>query len=126
MCSIAAGAFSAAVSLEGNSLYLWGTGTFGEFQTPHLVKKIDKPVLQVSIGSDFGAALTVGGEVFTWGDNPQGQLGTGDFVNCGTPRPLQKLGKEGRRFTSLACGSNFTLCLSQADSVSKKMQQSSL
>lgn len=40
MSYIAAGTFSAAIALETGSLYLWGTGTFGEFKTPHRVKKI--------------------------------------------------------------------------------------
>ena len=38
---IAAGSFSAAVSENGGSLFLWGTGAFGEFLTPHRVKKIE-------------------------------------------------------------------------------------
>jgi hypothetical protein len=37
---IAAGSFSGAISSEASSLYLWGTGSFGEFLTPHRVKKI--------------------------------------------------------------------------------------
>lgn len=37
---VAAGSFSAAVSEDGGSVFLWGTGTFGEFMTPHRVKKI--------------------------------------------------------------------------------------
>ena len=40
MRSIAAGSFSAAISDETKCLYLWGTGAFGEFLTPHRVKKI--------------------------------------------------------------------------------------
>ena len=31
MSSIAAGTFSASIAKETGSLYLWGTGTFGEF-----------------------------------------------------------------------------------------------
>jgi alpha-tubulin suppressor-like RCC1 family protein len=38
---IAAGSFSASIAKDSGSLYLWGTGTFGEFKTPHRVKKID-------------------------------------------------------------------------------------
>ena len=40
MSFVAAGSFSAAISKESKSLYLWGTGAFGEFLTPHRVKKI--------------------------------------------------------------------------------------
>jgi alpha-tubulin suppressor-like RCC1 family protein len=40
MKSIEAGSFSAAISEDGSNLFLWGTGAFGEFLTPHRVKKI--------------------------------------------------------------------------------------
>jgi len=58
MSFIAAGGFSAAISQEGKHLYLWGTGVFGELQTPNRVKKISTKVEQVQIGSDFGVCLT--------------------------------------------------------------------
>jgi hypothetical protein len=41
---IAAGSFSASISSDTASLYLWGTGTFGEFHSPHRVKKITERV----------------------------------------------------------------------------------
>ena len=41
MSFICAGGFSASISKETGSLYLWGTGTFGVFNTPHRVKKIE-------------------------------------------------------------------------------------
>ena len=37
---IAAGSFSGSISEDTRSLFLWGTGAFGEFLTPHRVKKI--------------------------------------------------------------------------------------
>jgi X-linked retinitis pigmentosa GTPase regulator len=50
MSYIAAGTFSASVSKDKGELYLWGTGTFGEFKTPHRVKKIKEKILKVSLG----------------------------------------------------------------------------
>ena len=67
MSQIAAGSFSAAISRETKSLYLWGTGAFGEFLTPHRVKKIQDESVQVSIGDGFGMALTQMGKVYSWG-----------------------------------------------------------
>jgi alpha-tubulin suppressor-like RCC1 family protein len=58
MSYIAAGSFSASVSKDTGSLYLWGTGTFGAFKTPHRVKKIEGRVMQVTIGDSFGIVLT--------------------------------------------------------------------
>lgn len=58
MHSIAAGSFSAAISEDTKSLFLWGSGAFGEFLTPHRVKKIKGETLHVSVGDGFGMALT--------------------------------------------------------------------
>ena len=85
MKTIAAGTFSASIAKESGSLYLWGTGTFGEFKTPHRVRKIDKKVLQVEIGESFGIALTEERRIYTWGINENGQLGSGDFEDKPTP-----------------------------------------
>ena len=37
---ISAGSFSAAISQDASDLYIWGSGVFGEFLTPHRVKTI--------------------------------------------------------------------------------------
>ena len=47
---VAAGSFSASISQDTNQLYLWGTGTFGSFHSPHRVKKIAEDVISVSVG----------------------------------------------------------------------------
>ena len=39
--SVRAGSFSAAMS-QDHQLYLWGTGSFGQFYTPHRVKSVTK------------------------------------------------------------------------------------
>ena len=69
---VAAGSFSAAISEDTKSLFLWGSGAFGEFLTPHRVKKIKGETLQVSIGDGFGMALTGQGNVYSWGENHLG------------------------------------------------------
>lgn len=82
---IAAGSFSAAISEDTKSLFLWGSGAFGEFLTPHRVKKIKGETLQCSIGDGFGLALTREGNVYSWGENQLGQLGSGDNQTKATP-----------------------------------------
>ena len=69
---IAAGSFSASISDDTRSLFLWGSGAFGEFLTPHRVKKIKGETAQVSIGGGFGLALTADGNVYSWGENAAG------------------------------------------------------
>lgn len=58
MGKIAAGSFSASVSSDTGELYIWGSGPFGEFITPHRVKTLAGPAKEVSIGHNFGIALT--------------------------------------------------------------------
>ena len=69
---IAAGSFSASIAKETGSLYLWGHGTFGEFKTPHRVKKIKQKSAKVQIGNSFGAVLTEDKKIYTWGVNQEG------------------------------------------------------
>lgn len=69
---IAASNFSACISKEQGSLYLWGKGLFGEFSTPHRVKKITEPLIKVTISHNYGAALTDVGDdglrnLYSWG-----------------------------------------------------------
>jgi len=109
MRSISAGSFSAAISDETRSLFLWGTGAFGEFLTPHRVKKIKGETLQVSLGDGFGMALTQQGHIYSWGENHAGQLGTGDNVTKATPQLMSHL--DSKRVTSMACGRNFVVAL---------------
>lgn len=126
MCYVAAGNFSASVSTENKSLYLWGSGTFGELETPHRVKKVPDPIKTVSIGGDFGAVLTETQQVYTWGDNPQGQLGTGDFVDCGTPKAVPNVVKDGRAISKVVCGQSSLFCLGQNKDISGKVFESTL
>lgn len=119
MSQIAAGSFSASVSQETGSLYLWGTGSFGEFHSPHRVKRIPERVEHVSIGDKFGVALTIDHQIYSWGENAQGQLGTGDFESLSTPRQMQRLTSDGRVVQQVACGSSFVLCLGQVEAAAE-------
>lgn len=82
---IAAGSFSASISEDASNLFLWGTGSFGEFLTPHRVKKIRGETIDISLGSGFGVALSSTGFLYSWGDNTNGELGHGDYVLRNTP-----------------------------------------
>lgn len=75
MRSIAAGSFSGSISHDSGDLYLWGSGVFGEFLTPHRVKTIQGVTLEVSIGNHFGSAVNKDGVVYSWGHNNSGELG---------------------------------------------------
>jgi X-linked retinitis pigmentosa GTPase regulator len=85
MKHIAAGSCSASISSDSGDLYLWGSGVFGEFLTPHRVKTISNRVVGISLGNQFGAAINSEGLVYTWGRNSNGELGSGFFEERATP-----------------------------------------
>jgi len=75
MKKVAAGSFSASISSDTNDLYLWGSGVFGEFLTPHRVKTISGGTIDVAIGNHYGCAINNSGVVYSWGHNNNGELG---------------------------------------------------
>ena len=111
MTFVAAGSFSAAISQDNKSLFLWGSGTFGQFLTPHRVKKIRGETSLVSIGDGFGVAMTEQGFLYSWGENNVGQLGSGDTQVKSTPQIMTHL--DTKRVTSVACGRNFVIAMGQ-------------
>ena len=92
-------------------MYLWGEGLFGQFHTPHRVKKIPEIVTEVSIGEGFGAAITLDNKIYSWGLNHQGQLGRGDFESTNGPRPLEIKVKSEKNIRTLSCGANFVVSI---------------
>jgi len=54
--------------------------------TPHRVKKIDGKAMQVDLGDKFGIVMTEERQLYTWGSNSNGQLGSGDFTERPTPQ----------------------------------------
>jgi alpha-tubulin suppressor-like RCC1 family protein len=126
MCYIAAGGFSAAISSDNKSLYIWGSSTFGELEIPNRVKKISEKVQQVSIGEEFGVALTEDQKIYTWGENTNGQLGKGDFQSIGSPKQINKLTADGKVISKVACGRDFVLCLGQVEALADQMWQQNI
>lgn len=108
---VAAGSFSASISEDKMDLFLWGSGSFGEFLTPHRVKKIKGQTVQVAIGYGFGVALSNQGYLYSWGMNDFGQLGSGDFSVRTTPQIMSPL--ETKLVTQIECGQFFSIALGQ-------------
>jgi len=73
MTKVRAGSFAASLSSDGQ-LYIWGSGVFGEFFTPHRVKSTTSiDVLDFQIGyKGFACVVTRKGELYTWGYNDAG------------------------------------------------------
>jgi alpha-tubulin suppressor-like RCC1 family protein len=65
----------------------------------------------VSIGESFGIVMTEDKDLYTWGQNYNGQLGSGDLIDKPTPQIMQQITSEGRMLKQVSCGANFALCI---------------
>ncbi|XP_053679051.1 probable E3 ubiquitin-protein ligase HERC2 [Anopheles nili] len=110
--------FSVALTRSG-SVYTWGKGDYhrlGHGNTDHVrrPKKVaslqGKKIISIATGSLHCVACSDGGQVFTWGDNDEGQLGDGTVSAIQRPRLVQSL--QGKHIVKVICGSAHTLALS--------------
>lgn len=68
-------------------------------------------VVRVACGGYHTAAVTAARELFAFGRNDRGQLGTGDAADRATPAPVAAL--RGRRVVLVACGGLHTLAATE-------------
>lgn len=110
--------FSVALTKSG-AVYTFGKGDYhrlGHGNTDHVrrPKKIaalqGKKIISISTGSLHCVACSDSGEVFTWGDNDEGQLGDGTVSAIQRPRLVTAL--QGKHIVKVTCGSAHTLALS--------------
>ncbi|XP_055913946.1 E3 ubiquitin-protein ligase highwire isoform X3 [Eupeodes corollae] len=73
----------------------------------HLVLPSNSPVVQIACGLHHTVVLTLTGEVFTFGSNQYGQLGTGDLQAVSGPVQVKVQGA----VSQIAAGSNHTVLL---------------
>lgn len=87
---IAAGSQHVVCLSKNGDVLTWGgnrKGQLGDGQltscfTPRVVAQLKhRPVVSVACGENHSMVLTVGGNVYSWGDNSCGQLGVGDTVH---------------------------------------------
>lgn len=116
---VVCGHHTTALSDDGE-LFIWGTGTFGEFTTPMRVTSIAAPVKDIDAGGFFGAAVDVYGVVWTWGSNDNGELGVGDYEPRTSPFPVKAL--QGKIVRAVSCGGGFAIAL--GNDVEPKLPQS--
>ncbi len=90
---IAAGRYHSIALAENGDIYTWGRGAYGVLGdgkktpslTPVLVEDVaayrkedaKNEVIKIDAAENFTIALTKNGEVLTWGENDQGQMGVG-------------------------------------------------
>ncbi|XP_012936715.1 E3 ubiquitin-protein ligase HERC2 [Aplysia californica] len=116
--------FSVALTQSG-AVYTWGKGDYHRLghgtddhvRRPRRVTALQgKKVIDVACGSLHCVACTETGEVFTWGDNDEGQLGDGTTNAIQRPRLVAAL--QGKKINRVACGSAHSLAWSTHKPVS--------
>ncbi|XP_041055229.1 E3 ubiquitin-protein ligase HERC2 isoform X4 [Carcharodon carcharias] len=110
--------FSVALTKSG-SVYTWGKGDYHRLghgsddhvRRPRQVQGLQgKKVIAIATGSLHCVCCTEDGEVYTWGDNDEGQLGDGTTNAIQRPRLVTAL--QGKKINRVACGSAHTLAWS--------------
>lgn len=123
---ISAGKFhSCGIEKQGN-IYCWGENSSGELgnnslpqsATPLIVifpdnSGFSSPALKVSAGSSHTCALDSNGKAFCWGDNENGELGSGDRILPYKPVPV--LGEN--FFSSISAGGNHTCGVTKSNKI---------
>ena len=129
--SVACGSMHSLALARTGELYAWGlaaTNQLGvdlerlkDMSTPIRVGEQelrDVAMVQVSAGNGHNAAVDTQGALWVWGNNMDGQLGTGDRLSQKTP---YKLAKEdvfaGEAIKAAACGYKHTLAVSEQGGV---------
>jgi alpha-tubulin suppressor-like RCC1 family protein len=119
----AGGQHSMALTQSG-SIWVWGesrysalgTGHNEDQLTPVLLKSLSHLIVSfIACGTQHSMAITNKGEVYTWGNGRQGQLGTGISGYCPTPKLVEILQNKGV-FTG-ACGEDFSAVISEIGEV---------
>jgi adenine/guanine/hypoxanthine permease len=116
---VAAGSRCTAAVTSCGQVYTWGKGDEGQLGqgategllVPRLVDELaNVNVTQVSCRGSHMAALDSTGKIWSWGDNKEGQLGSGSQTHSDKPllvRSLQHI-----IMTTVACGREFTAAVS--------------
>ncbi|GAQ89192.1 Putative ubiquitin-protein ligase [Klebsormidium nitens] len=117
---VACGAAHTLALTGSGEVYSFGQGQLGALghgdletkPTPTLVDSLwGLAIVQVAAGENHSAALTVDGQIFTWGRNKYGQLGHSDGGTICRPTRLNGLSNEG--VVHVACGGDHTLAITR-------------
>ncbi|XP_062378987.1 probable E3 ubiquitin-protein ligase HERC3 isoform X1 [Sardina pilchardus] len=118
-------AHSLAVNEQGQ-VFTWGAGSEGQLglgtaeeavRVPRLIKKLcEHRITQVMCGNQHCIALSKDGQLFTWGQNSNGQLGLGKGEpSTMSPQPLKSLA--GIPLSQISAGGDHSFALSLSGAV---------
>lgn len=112
--SVVAGMTGTCALTNQGRVYCWGIGGSGGLQTTPLLVQGLPPVKQISLGSYHACALAAeSDEVWCWGDNSGGQLGTGTFNRTTIPVKVMNL----LNIKQVSVGSYFSCAVDNSGSV---------
>nr|XP_031850184.1 RCC1 and BTB domain-containing protein 1-like isoform X1 [Nomia melanderi] len=120
---IACGSYHSMALSNIGEVYAWGKNHCGQAglcannDTEKRSKKVNvllknKKFICISCGDSSSTAVTDNGEVYTWGDNSVGQLGTGNNIDLYSDKPCQVTKLTGVVIKKVTCGGWHTLALS--------------
>lgn len=123
----AAAGFDHALVVQGGKVFIFGPAFKGSMAAdggPHLEPvAIPVPVVQVAAGEHHSLALGSNGDVYAWGANREGQLGTGSTTD--STAPVLVLGPSSkhreatlsRPFTAIAAGARHSVAVNDQGAV---------
>lgn len=118
---IASGATHSIGLTKSGRVITWGGNRWGQLGDGQLTSSTKihvplqlrhRPVVSVACGENHSLVMTVGGNVYGWGENTQGQLGLSDTTNRLRPEQIKAVRSMGA--TKIAAGRNHSLVISQS------------
>ncbi|XP_040093812.1 E3 ISG15--protein ligase HERC5 isoform X1 [Oryx dammah] len=119
---ITCGDYHSLALSKGGELFAWGQNLDGQLgvgrifastSTPEIVENLSGvPLVQISAGEAHSMALSMSGNVYSWGRNDCGQLGLGHTYNKDSPSYIEALDDQKVEF--LACGGSHTALLTKS------------
>jgi len=97
-----------AVLTEFGEVYVWGEPLKSQL-FPDLMNISNKKIDDIDIGLNFAICLDSEGNLYSWGNNTNGELGLGDFENRDSFNNIIAL--KGRKIKGIQCGGDFVLVL---------------
>nr|XP_020140155.1 E3 ISG15--protein ligase HERC5-like isoform X1 [Microcebus murinus] len=118
---ITCGDYHSLALSKGGELFAWGQNlhgqlglgsTFPSTPTPQMVDRLaGVPLVQISAGEAHSMALSMSGNIYSWGNNEFGQLGLGHTENKDSPSLIEALDNQKVEF--LTCGGFHTALLTK-------------
>ncbi len=77
-------------------MYIWPLYSLPRsYDRPKMIQSLQgKHVKEISCGSNYSAAITSNGELYTWGQGAHGRLGHGDKANQSKPKLVSLCAKQ--------------------------------